>query len=150
MTDCLRATLSRSELTLPPLSIGAVGDLIQFDGANNAANALVHGGDQWSLEYADSPWVNGEVLTMARRTNSTVNLRLWIMAVDFPTIQTAFGQLCAALRQWDYQLTAYTATTDYAWDCHPADVAMSFDRTHLWQHAANVDVSIPCRPGPTL
>jgi hypothetical protein len=150
MTDCLRATISRSELTLPPLSIGAEGDPIQFDGANNAANALVHAGDQWSHEWAESPWVHGETLTMARRTNSDINLRLWIKAADFPAIQTAFSELCAALRQWNYQLTAFTASTDYVWDCHPADVAMSFNRTHLWQHAANIDVSLPCRPGPTI
>lgn len=143
---CLIGTITRSLLTLPPLSIGADSDRIQFNGASDAADAADWRGDRWDLAYATSPWVHGEHLVAARRTNTEVGMRLWIVDTSHAAIQAAYMALRDAVSQWTYQLTLAFDATQYVYSCHPGDIGIGFTRSHgrdLW---APVQVTIPVMP----
>ena len=146
MSACLVGTVTRSLLTLPTLSIGDDDDPIQFNGANDAADAASWRGDRWDLAYASSPWVHGEHLVAARRTNSEVSLRLWVIDTSHAAIKTAYVALRDAVGQWTYGLTLTFDATSYVYTCHPGDISIGFTRSHgrdLW---APVQVLIPVMP----
>jgi hypothetical protein len=147
MTECLVATISRELLTLPPLSIGADGDPIQFDGSNQGTRAIVWSGDDWQRQMADSPWVHGELMVAARKKNSGMDWNMWIESSSFTGIQNNFNALLAAVTQWTYTVTVYTGdTVTYAFRAWTADINMGWTRTHLFMLAAPVTVSFPVMP----
>ncbi len=146
MTTCLTGSITRSLLTLPNLSLGGPSDPIQFNGANDASQAANWGGDQWRLTTASSPWVHGEHLTSARRTNSDITMSLWIMAADHAAIQTNYIALRDAVAQWTFTLRLIMGTAQYLYSCMPSDISLGFTKIHANSLAAPVQIQIPVSP----
>ena len=127
-----------------PLRIGE-GSIL-FDGADSGTHAVEWDGVRWDRRTASSPWVHGDVLVGARKTNSTLTMSLWLQGSSHDDVRALWDTLAEAFGQFTYPLTLWVGSTEYRFTGLVADMSLGFARNHLWTFNAPARLSVPVMP----
>lgn len=110
-------TIDRTSLSLTDLTVGGASTTYILDG-----DGFSLPGTTWARSEVGGEYVHGELLTSARKQNTTWAFTVQVRAADASACRTAARALVRALEQFpSYDLTATIDGESDTWRCYPAD-----------------------------
>lgn len=137
-------SITRTELALADLNLS--------DSSNYKLIGIGPGTLEWNRQYASSPYVHGEVLVNAVKSQGNLPLSVRCLGSTQSSREANVAALCRALEQFIYNLTVTVEGVTYTWQCDPADYSLDdkgeISKFHRLAKQTVVTAQVPRHPIP--
>lgn len=136
-------SITRTHLGLPLL---ALNDHVNYALANNSFGG---GANQWQIQWADSKYVDGQVMVSRKLGNVQDTFSFWVTGANHAEVVSNIQQLIQAFSQETFTLTIQYEGNNHQYECYAADHSIERISAHYEANQIKVTFTVPRRPLPT-